>query len=416
MRVESQFRRVALAAACVFATILYVHFVFQAFQSSHLAAKASRGDLQKAIQVEPSNAEYHNRLGQLLAYEGRDLEAAVTQFQAAVRLNPYASRYWLNLANAYLVTDRRVEQRDSVERAVLADPTTPDVAWQAAIFFSLQSDREKALHNLRVVLANDPTKVDQALQLCWRVTPNINEMLDQAIPEQPESYFSLLHLLIQRQDAASAEIVWNRLIALKQPFGIQLAFPYIRFLLAEREVAAAENAWRNLASLNPSLTSYFHSPANLVVNGGFEDKILDGGFDWLYSPSAYVTLAIDTNQLYRGTRSLVITFDGHNPPNAGISQFVPAKPDTDYEFSAAYRTEDIMSASGPRFSIADAYSNESYVLTNDFLGSSPWRLQRVDFHTGPNTNLLLLTICRQPAEPLIQGKMWIDALKLIEKK
>jgi tetratricopeptide (TPR) repeat protein len=416
MRVESQFLRVTLAAACILGAALYVRFAFRAFRASYLAAKANQGDLQKAIQAEPSNAEYHDRLGQLLAYDGQDPEIAVSQFQAAVGLNPYVSRYWLDLANAYLVTGRSSEQRDTLERAVRADPTTPDVAWQVANFLLLQGDHQNALRRFRVVLANDPTRVDQALRLCWRVTPDVNEILDEAIPDKPEVYFSLLHLVIQRKETAPAEIVWNRLIALKQPFAIQLAFPYIHFLLAARQVAAAESAWRDLASLDPSLTPYLHSPANLVVNGGFEEKILDGGFDWRYSPSASVTLAIDTNQLYSGTRSLVISFDGQNPPNAGIAQFVPAKPDTDYEFTGAYRTEDIMSASGPRFSITDADSNESYVLTDDFLGSSPWRLLSVDFHTGRNTELLLLTISRQPAGRLIRGKMWIDDLKLIEKK
>lgn len=415
-RIESQFRQITFAAVCILVATIYVRLALRPFQAAHFAATAYPNDLQKAIQLEPSNAEYHDRLGQLLTYTAEDPEAAVSQFQTAVRLNPYVSRYWLDLANVYLVTGRSSEQRASLEGAVLADPTTPDIAWQAANFLLLQGDNKKALHNFRVVLANDPTRVDDVLQLCLRVTKDVNEIIDEAAPEKPDIYFSLLHLLIQRKDTVSAEIVWKRLIGLKQPFGVQLAFPYIGFLLAKKEVTAAEDAWRNLASLNPSLVPYLQRPANLVVNGGFEDKILDAGFDWLCYPSPHVTLAIDTNQFYSGTRSLVITFDGQNPPTAGIVQFIPVRPNTDYELSAAYRTEDIMSASGPRFSITDAYTNNSLVLTDDLLGTLPWRLQSTDFRTGPNTDLLLLTISRQPADPLIRGKLWIDDVKLIEKK
>jgi hypothetical protein len=254
------------------------------------------------------------------------------------------------------------------------------------------------------------------LQLCLRVTKDVNEILDEAAPQKSDIYFSLLHLLIQKQDTVQAEIVWKRLITLKQPFGIQLAFPYIRFLLAKREVTAAEDAWRNLASLNPGLVPYLQNPANLVVNGGFEEKIIDGGFDWLYHPTPHITLAIDTNQFYSGTRSLEISFDGQNPPTVGIVQFIPVKPNTAYELSAAYRTEDIMSASGPRFSITDAYTNDSLVLTDELLGTLPWRLLSTEFRTDSNTDLLLLTISRQPAGPLIRGKLWIDDVKLIEKK
>ena len=96
------------------------------------------------------------------------------------------------------------------------------------------------------------------------------------------------------------------------------------------------------------------------------------------------------------------------------SQFIPVRPNTDYEFSAESRTEDIDTASGPRFAIADAYTNSSYVLTDDVLGTNPWRLQQARFHTGPNTNLLLLKIVRQPAAPLIRGKLWIDDVRLVE--
>ena len=414
--IESQFRQIAFAAVCILVVTIYISLVLRPFQASHFAGRAYLNDLKKAIQLEPSNAEYHDRLGQLLIYADEDLEAAVSQFQAAVRLNPYVSRYWLDLANAYLVTGRSGEQRASLEHAVLADPTTPNVAWQAANFFLLRGDNKKALHNFRVVLANDPTRVDDALQLCLRITKDVNEILNEAAPEKPDIYFSLLRLLIQREDTVSAEVIWKRLIALKQPFGIQLAFPYIRFLLAKREVIAAEDAWRNLARVDPGFVPYLQKSPNLVVNGGFEEKILDGGFDWLYYPSPYVTLAIDTSQFYSGSRSLVITFDGQNPPTAGIVQFIPVKPNTNYELSAAYMTEDILSASGPRFSITDAYTNDSFALTDDFLGTLPWHLLNMEFRTGSNTDLLRLTISREPAGPLIRGKLWIDDVKVIEAK
>jgi hypothetical protein len=63
----------------------------------------------------------------------------------------------------------------------------------------------------------------------------------------------------------------------------------------------------------------------------------------------------------------------------------------------------------------DAYTNASYVLTDDLLGTNPWRVQHTQFQTGQNTNLVLLKIVRQPGVPLIRGKLWIDDLKLVEK-
>ena len=182
------------------------------------------------------------------------------------------------------------------------------------------------------------------------------------------STLSFLRLLISKQEVAAAENVWNHLIALNQEFSTKLAFPYFRFLIAKQEVAAAQTAWQQLAGVDPSLQPYLPSRENLIVNGGFEENVLNGGFDWWYESNTHAALAIDTSDFFSGTRSLSVTFDGRNPGDAGIVQFIPVKPNTEYEFSAESRTEDIESASGPRFAIVDAYSNAPYVLTDDLLG------------------------------------------------
>ena len=334
-----------------------------------------------------------------------------------MHLNPYVARYWLDLAGAYQVAGDTSEQEQSVEQAVKADPTTPHVAWEAANLFLVQGDGEKALRYFRVVLANDPDPdtVDSALRLCWRATGDANRILDQVLPRRPDLYLSFLRLLISKQEVAAAENVWNHLIALNQEFSSKLAFSYFRFLIAKQEVVAAQTAWQQLAGVDRSLQPYLPSRENLVVNGGFEENVLNGGLDWWYESNPHAALAIDTSDFFNGTRSLSITFDGRNPGDAGIFQFIPVKPNTDYDFSAESRTEDIESASGPRFAIVDAYANASYVLTDDLLGTNPWRVQRAQFHTGPNTNLVLLKIVRQPANPLIRGKLWVDDLRLVEK-
>ena len=417
MRIElrSPLRKIVFAAACFILMALYFELSLREYLATRLAAVPDLPNLQKAIRLEPTNAEYRELLGRNLALSGANLDDAISNYRTAVHLNPYDARCWLDLAGAYQVTGRTSEQEESVEHAVEADPNTPHVAWEAANFFLVQGDREKALRYFGVVLANDPFSVDAALQLCWRVTGDANQIVEQVLPRRPDLYFSFISLLISKQQVAATESVWNHLIGLQQTFPTKLAFPYFRFLIAKQEVAAAKNAWQQLASLNPSLQPYLPSPENLIVNGGFEDGILNGGFDWWYQPNPHAIVAIDTTEFHDGTQSLSITFDGQNASEAGISQFIPVKPNTEYEFSAEYRTEELETASGPRFSITDPYTSASYILTDDILGTNPWRPQQAQFHTGPNTNLVLLKIVRQPADPLIRGELWIDDLKLVEK-
>src|ERR1035437_192138 len=417
MRIElrPRLRRFSFAAACFVVVALYLQFALRAFLAAHLAATPDLSNLNKAIRLEPSNGEYRELLGRNLALSGVSLDKSISEYWAAIHLDPYDARYWLDLAGAYQLAGRTREQEESVERAVEADPTTPNVAWEAANFFLVQGDPERALRYFRVVLANDPEAFDSALLLCWRATGDANRILDQALPRRPDLYLSFLRLLIYKQEVAAAENVWNHLIALNQEFSTKLAFPYFQLLIAKQEVAAAQTAWQQLAGVDHSLQPYLPSRENLIVNGGFEENVLNGGFDWWYGSNPHAALAIDTSEFYGGTRSLSVTFDGQNSADAGILQFVVVKPHTEYEFSAESRTEDIESASGPRFAIMDAYTNASYVLTDDVLDTNPWRLQQVRFQTGPNTNLVLLKIVRQPAGPLIRGKLWIDDLRLVEK-
>lgn len=406
--------KAVFALVCCLGTASYLRTALRAYLASRLAENPDSPNLKKAIQYEPSDAEYYDLAGQNLALSVESTNDAIANFKKAVQINPYVASYWLDLASAYQIAGRTQEQQDSVERAVTADPTTPHVEWEAANFFLIQGNVKKAFPHWRVVLEQDPEAVNSALGIAWRATGDSNVMLDHVLPPRSDLYLSFLRLLMQRQETAAAENVWSHLVALKQPFPPASAFPYIQFLLLQKEVGPAQTAWQQLATLDPSLEPYLSSPENLIVNGGFEENLLNGGFDWLYTPQSHAALTIDTSQFHSGTRSLAVTFDGFSVAEAGILQLIPVEPNTDYEFTAESRSEELDTASGPRFSITDAYSSEAYVLTDDVLGTTPWRQQRAIFRTGPNTSLLLLKIVRQPSSALIRGRFWVDDLTLVK--
>ena len=101
----------------------------------------------------PRNADYRNHLGRYYALVARDPGAAIEPYRAAVQLNPHSARYWFDLASAYQVLGDTSNQSWALEHAIEADPTTPDVAWEAANFYLVQGDNEKALREFHVVLA-----------------------------------------------------------------------------------------------------------------------------------------------------------------------------------------------------------------------------------------------------------------------
>src|ERR1700683_4216146 len=116
MRVElrPRLRRFSFAAACFVVVALYLQFALRAFLAAHLAATPDLSSLNKAIRLEPSNAEYRELLGRSLALSGANLDDAIANYRTAVHLNPYDARYWLDLASAYQVAGGLNEQGQSL--------------------------------------------------------------------------------------------------------------------------------------------------------------------------------------------------------------------------------------------------------------------------------------------------------------
>jgi hypothetical protein len=64
--------------------------------------------------------------------------------------------------------------------------------------------------------------------------------------------------------------------------------------------------------------------------------------------------------------------------------------------------------------LQDAYTGQALGITDDLLGTSGWREQRLDVRTGSETRLVKIRSIRKPAYPLIKGTFWMDDLKLIQ--
>ena len=126
-------------------------------------------------------------------------------------MNPYKARYWLDLATAYQAMDNLHDQKNAVDRAVVSDPKTPEVAWDAANFYLVQGDQDKALREFHVVLENDPSLAPAALRLCWKMSPDVDAMLNGFLPPNPQVYYDFLDLLMAKKETASAAKVWHNL-------------------------------------------------------------------------------------------------------------------------------------------------------------------------------------------------------------
>jgi hypothetical protein len=410
-------KRLAIGAAVVLC-LVYVLLAGRLFVASVLAESPELSNLERAARLDSGNADYRNRVGRYYALVARDPADAIEPYRAAVQLDPDSARYWFDLASAYQVLGDVSNQTWALERAIEADPTTPDVAWEAANFFLVQGDDERALREFHVVLQSEPSIANLAIQFCWRINPDADMLLRDVVPAQSPAYIAFLELLMTKQESAAAAKVWDKLIATSQasqPFELRYVYEYLQYLLNRKDVDQARLVWQQAAP-RFGLSSYVPTRNNLIVNGDFRLDVLNGGFDWQYQKQQSVTLTLDPSDFHSGHRSLLITFDGPGVTDAGIRQFIAVQPATPYQFSAYYKNGEIEGAGGPHFTIQDAYTQAILYDSDELKEAGFWKSATGEFTTPDDCRLLILHIRRLPEGSPIRGKLWVDDFRLAVKR
>jgi tetratricopeptide (TPR) repeat protein len=407
-------RKRLVAAIAVALAIVYVGLAASQFAAAWFGSRVELTSLQRSAWLDPSNADARDHLGRYYDLVARDPAAALEQFRAAVQLNPHSARYWFDLASTFQVLGDTANQTAALERAILADSMTPDVAWEAANLYLVQGENEKALREFRVVLANDPSLAPMAIQFCWRIEPDVDALLRDVVPPRSDAYIPFLTLLEAKQETAGTAKVWNALMQTNQSFERRYADEYFRYLIQFKDVDQAVLVWQQTAN-RFGLSSYLPSPSNLIVNGRFSLPVLSAGFDWQYQKLSGVNVTRDSNDFRAGQRPLVITFDGPGISDAGIYQLVALQPNTTYHFSASYKTGEQQGAGGLHFTIQDMYGQAIYYDSDELKDAGFWKSADGEFTTGSDCKLVVLHVRRLPAGSPIHGKLWVDDLRLTRK-
>jgi tetratricopeptide (TPR) repeat protein len=407
----SNARRWQLAAVVVLFACIYVFLIGKQFAASVFAARPELHKLQLAVRLAPGNADYRHALGRYFAYVGGDPQSAIENFRAAVALNPHDAHYWFDLAGAYQVTGNTQGQRTALERALQAEPTAPDVAWEAANFFIVDGDIDRALRELHVVIENDLELVYPAFNASWHVRPDADALLRDAIPGNADSLIAFLNFMMGKQETDGAIKTWDHLTQLHEKFPNRYLFDFVHYLIAAHRPEAALSAWEQAVN-TLGLSAYQASDDNLVVNGDFSLDVLNGGFDWIYEGRTGVRPELDPSDFHQGHRSLSLTFEGPGISDAGISQLIPVQGATTYDFSVYYKSAEFEGAGGPQVVLRDAYSGAPLYASANLTDADFWKEVHSKVTTPESTTLLRLAIERFPAGAAIRGKLLLDDFEL----
>jgi hypothetical protein len=412
--------RLLLVSAEVVTLLVLIGWMGKVYNAYVLAGRPTADNLERAIKLDPGNADDHVQLGRLYEYSPTDLqlEKAEEHFRRATQLAPYDPQTWLELAVAMEFQGRLGEAGACLRRVDLLAPNLPAYQWPIANFYLLEGNTGEAFRHFRVVLAGTPRYDSNVFSLAWKSTDDAGKILQELIPERATTEFSYLNFLLTQHRLDEAQAVWKRILAGREEFSPDHASPYIDTLIAAHRPQEASQVWTDLQKKGLIQFSSIPSEKNLISNGDFEDELLSFGFAWRIAPVEGVYVGQDTSTYHSPSHALLIQFTGkQNLLYQHVFQYVKVSPGQSYRLRAFIKTEDITTDSGPRLEVFDAYNGAALdKLTDDLTGTSDgWTPLLLDFAAGPKTELIVVRLLRLPSKKfdnLISGKVWLDDVQL----
>jgi hypothetical protein len=412
-------RRMIVVVAAMLATALSYSSIRNA-RAEHFAGLNTLQGFQRATQLEPGNARNWYFLGRYWQYslEEADTPRAIAAYRNALSFNPRSADAWLDLATAYEFEGDLPAARSAFLQAKHAYPLSAEVSWRYGNFLLRQNELDPAFAEIRHSVEVDPRRAPEAFSRSIRVVPDINLVLDRALPPASDVYLLVILGLCNMQQTDQALTVWSRLAAIHPHISMPSSYPLIDLLIQKKQFREAHRIWNQalgFAGISPPQDQ----PGSVLWDGGFEANIPGGAFSWRYPQSVGgVQIALDAQEKHSGSRSLRLVFTGRQNINfSDVCQYVAVTPAVPYRFSAWIRTRALTTDQGVRFGLhAVSDSASPVVWTDDLRGTQPWTRIELPWTAGKDVQGLLLCVSRLPSakfDSMIQGTAWIDDASLV---
>lgn len=372
--------------------------------SDYASGTSSVNAAQRALELNPNDAEAHSVLGKLYA-GGGDSTQALLHFERAATLRPNDYFFWFELGRLQDENNESDKAITSLRRAVELAPSYSQPRWLLGNVLLRSDQTEAGFVELRAATVNDQTLFPQLVELAWAVFEEDAQRLVQILkPESGSERIELARFLI-KHDRVEEGIA---LLANAQDVVAEARRAIVADLIAVQNYQAA----RKLSGPSCEQTG--------LCNSGFEDAILtdEAGFGWRPTkPNQAVKVQPDTTQPGQGQRSLRIEYAGNfDETTFVISQLVPVASQQRYRLTWKSRTEALASAGLPAIAILDAGDSRE-LARSESIGkdTTGWSSYSVEFETASGTKAVKVEVQRAvcSVKPCpISGRAWFDQFEL----
>jgi tetratricopeptide (TPR) repeat protein len=377
---------------------------------------------QMAVGLAPNDPLPHWRLGNLAEKElpPDQISVVVSEYEKAVSLSPNDYRLWMEFGGALEQEGDFDKAERALRESVKLAPSYAYPHWSLGNLL-LRTDRyDEGFDELRVAAEANEQFRSQLFSLAWQVNKSDFESLRTAVGDTPYMRAAFSNYMVDRGHFDEGMRLWATLNESEKREQRVFANGIIGTLVGAHRYHQAMDIWNEVAP-----GPVYHADFGHILDRGFEDNLAHGPgaiFGWQVQSNSQVQIGIDVGQGHTGARSLRLYFQVRSHITAiDVTQLVPVKPNTEYDFECYLKTDRLESAETPVISVVNA-ADDVYLAGSTAApsGNNNWQRVAFSFKTGPQAEAIKVRMirntCADSAVCPIFGTVWYDDFDLKPRK
>jgi len=356
------------------------------------------------------NWRYQYYLGSMI-YFGKDkynYKESIQYFRNALNMNPHHLYSWFSLAKAYWMNQEREEAGRIFDRLAEVNTMNRNIAWDAGVFLLTKGEQLRALKYFRRYLILEPGMYENVFSMCIDAGISHEIITKDMIRRDPLLLDLYYAFLIKRNmiDVLGEMLDFDMLNKSQRTLQVRIC----NNLISNGYLDKARQVWAVLRN---------REFAGGLNNGGFEDEMMNGCFDWFNFKGKGYRTSIDEIVKHSGMRSTAVSFDGtYNVGGFLLRQIIPVESGKRYNILGYVKTESITTSNGVYIDVRGYKCNVMLrSRSEEVTGSDDWRKLQVHFQVPERCETIMVSIRRDKSNKLdnkISGTAWFDDIAMEE--